>query len=139
MNKTTYEDYKYCIQDVTKLYIGSKYNFGELLDAEAVPFKLKLVMRQYVMPEADLEDTLETHFYYLDPKSFLVQIYGQLSLKVKINLLTKKKTTGGNIRQEYTTKVLSIKDLTAMSVEEKEKAGVVIQEIIISKLALMGF
>lgn len=139
MNKTTYEDYKYCIQDVTKLYIGSKYHFGELLDAEAVPFKLKLVMRQYVMPEADLEDTLETHFYYLDPKSFLVQIYGQLSLKVKINLLTKKKTTGGNIRQEYTTKVLSIKDLTAMSVEEKEKAGVVIQEIIISKLALMGF
>ena len=95
MNKTTYEDYKYCIQDVTKLYIGSKYNFGELLDAEAVPFKLKLVMRQYVMPEADLEDTLETHFYYLDPKSFLVQIYGQLSLKVKINLLTKKKTTLG--------------------------------------------
>lgn len=37
------------------------------------------------------------------------------------------------------TKELNIRELTAMTPEEKEAKGVVIQEISMSKLALAGF
>ncbi len=139
MNKTIYEDYKYCMQDVGTVYIGSKFTMEELRENQNIPFKFQLVVERYILPESDLEDTLETHLYYLAEKSFLVRIYEQLKGKVKVNILEEKKTLGGKVRKEYTTKMIPIRQLASMTVEEKERAGVVVQELAISKLALMGF
>ncbi len=139
MNKTVYEDYKYCMQDVGTVYIGCKYSFQELLDDNTIPFKFQLLVERYILPEADLEDSMETHLYYLPEKSFLVKIYEQLRAKVKINIIEEKKSLTGKVKKEYTTKLVSIRTLAQMSVTEKEQAGVVVQELAISKLALMGF
>ena len=139
MSKTVYEDYKYCMQDVGTVYIGTKYTFQELLDSDMIPFKFQLVVERYIMPEADLEDSLESHLYYLSEKSFLVKIYGQLKMRVKINIIEEKKSLTGKVKKEYTTKVVPISTLAKMSVADKEAAGVVVQEMAISKLALMGF
>lgn len=139
MSKTVYEDYKYCMQDVGTVYIGTKYTFQELLDSDTVPFKFQLLVERYIMPEADLEDSLESHLYYLTEKSFLVKIYEQLKMKVKINIIEEKKSLTGKSKKEYTTKLVPIHTLAQMSVADKEAAGVVVQEIAISKLALMGF
>ena len=139
MSKTVYEDYKYCMQEISTVYIGTKYSFQELLEDNAIPFKFQLLVERYILPEADLRDSLETHLYYLQEKSFLVRIYEQLKAKVKINIIEEKKTLTGKTKKEYTTKVIPIGQLTAMTVEEKELAGVVVQELAISKLALMGF
>lgn len=139
MSKTVYEDYKYCMQDVGTVYIGTKFTFQELLDSDIIPFKFQLLVERYIMPEADLEDTLESHLYYLQEKSFLVKIYEQLKMKVKINIIEEKKSLTGKCKREYTTKVVSIRTLAQMSVTDKEAVGVVVQEISISKLALMGF
>ena len=139
MSKTVYEDYKYCMQDIGTVYIGTKFTFQELLDSDTVPFKFQLVVERYIMPEADLEDSLETHLYYLTEKSFLVRIYEQLKMKVKINIIEEKKSLTGKSKREYTTKVVPIRVLAQMSVADKEAAGVVVQEMAISKLALMGF
>lgn len=139
MNKTIYEDYKYCMQDVSSVYIGSKYTFREIRDESTIPFKFQLLVERYILPEADLEDTLETQLYYLQDTSFIVKIYEQLKGRVKINILEDKKTLTGKVKREYTTKLIPIRQLVEMSVEDKEKAGVVVQELVISKLALMGF
>lgn len=139
MNKTVYEDYKYCMQDVGNVYIGSKYTFEELLGENTVPFKFQLLVERYIMPEADMEDSLESHLYYLSGKSFLVKIYEQLKAKVKVNIIEEKKSFLGKREKVYTTKMLPIRSLAEMSVEEKQQAGVVVQELIVSKLALMTF
>lgn len=139
MDKTVYEDYKYCMQDVGNLYIGSKYTMEELLEDETVPFKFRLVIERYILPKADLQDTLETHLYYLEEKSFHVKIYRQLKARVKVNLIQEKKGLGGRAKREYTTKLLPIEQLVKLSVEEKERMGMVVQELVLSKLALMGF
>ena len=86
-----------------------------------------------------MEDSLESHLYYLSEKSFLVKIYGQLKMRVKINIIEEKKSLTGKVKKEYTTKVVPISTLAKMSVADKEAAGVVVQEMAISKLALMGF
>ena len=139
MKKTVYEDYKYSMQDTGKVYVGSKYTLDEILEAEDMPFKFRLIVERYILPEADLQDTLETHLYYLEPKSFIVKIYKQLKAKVKVNIIEEKKHLLGGSKKQYVTKLMTVEELTAMSAEEKEKKGVVVQELIMSKLALMAF
>lgn len=139
MNKTIYEDYKYCIQDVSTVYVGSRYTMEELLADETIPFKFQLVVERYILPKADPEDTLETHLYYLEKGSFLVKIYRQLKARVKVNVIREKKSLTGKMKKEYTTILMPVEELVKMSVGEKEKKGLVVQELVISKLALMGF
>ncbi len=154
MNKTVYEDGKYCVQDTGTLYIGTKYTLGEILEEEEIPFKFRLLLERYILPEAHPEDTLETHLYYLDPKLFLTKIYRQLKARVRINILEEKKPAGAKLLKgkgskardrdpraaiSYATKTLTVEELAAMPPEEKESRGVVIQELFVSKLALMVF
>lgn len=136
--KTVYEDYKYCIQDISTLYVGSHYTFGELLDRDDVMFKFQLVVERYLLPESDREDTLETHLYYLDPKSFLVKIYRQLRARVKVCVLEDKRTLTGKTERRYVTKVMRLEELVKIPPAEKERQGMVIQELSMSKLALMA-
>ena len=139
MHKTVYEDYKYHLQDTGNLYIGAKYTLEEIIDEEMIPFKFRLIVERYLLPEADLQDTLETHLYYLEPKSFLVKIYKQLKAKAKINIIEEKHGLFGGSKKQYTTKMVTMEELSAMSVQEKEEKGVVVQELRMSKLALMTF
>ena len=136
MQKTVYENYKYSLQDTAKVYIGAKYTFAELLEQDEVAFKFRLIVERYILAEkeVDPEDTLETHLYYLKPDSFLVKIYDRIKTRVKINIIEEKKGIFGRGKKE-----LNIRELTAMTPEEKEAKGVVIQEISMSKLALAGF
>ena len=78
MQQAVYEDYKYSIQDTNRIYVGCKYTFREFLDEDEILFKLRMIIERYVLPDADPEDTLETHLYYLAPESFLVKIYKQM-------------------------------------------------------------
>ncbi|MBO4982368.1 MAG: hypothetical protein J6C84_10860 [Lachnospiraceae bacterium] len=137
MKSTVYEDYKYSMQDVSGLYIGTRYTFGELLKEEMIPFKFRLIVEHYILPKADLEDTLETHLYYLEPDSFLVQIYTQLKARIKVNVIEEKKTPFGKPKKQYVTKIMTAQQLVGISPTEKERLGMVVQELKVSKLAMM--
>jgi hypothetical protein len=139
MNKSTYEDYKYSMQDTSSLYIGAKYTFGEIIENEEIYFKFRLIVEKYILPESDAEDTLESHLYYLDAKSFLVKIYDQLKARVKVSVIEEKKSLTGKKKKQYVTKILKIHELVSMSAAEKEQCGMIIQELKISKLAMMTF
>lgn len=141
MQKTVYENYKYSLQDTAKVYIGAKYTFAELLDQDEVAFKFRLIVERYILAEkeVDPQDTLETHLYYLKPDSFLAKIYDRIKARVKINIIEEKKRIFGRGKKRYVTKELNIRELVAMTPEEKEAKGVVIQEISMSKLALAAF
>lgn len=139
MQKTVYEEYKYSMQDTSFLYIGTKYTLEELICEDEISFKFRLIVERYILPEADAQDTLESHLYYLEPKSFLVKIYKQVKAKVKINIIEEKRTLTGGKKKQYVTKLLTVEELAAMPVSEKEAKGVVVQELRMSKLALMAF
>ncbi len=139
MQKTFYEDGKYTMQDVGNIYIGSKYTLDEILENDEISFKFRLITERYILPEADREDTLESHLYYLDRKSFLCKIYKQIKAKVKINIIESKEKNGQVVSSKYVTKVMSVEELAEIPLEEKEKLGVVVQELSASKFALMTF
>ncbi len=133
-----YEDYKYNMQDTGRVYVGCKYTFGEFLEEEEISFKFRMVVQKYILPEADLEDNLETHLYYLPEDSFLVKLYRQMKARVRISILEEKKSLFGKCTKAYATRQVTVEELAAMTPEEKEACGVVIQEISVSKLALAG-
>lgn len=138
MQTTQYDDYKYGMQDTTRIYIGSKYTFAELMKAESIVFKFQLMVKKYILPEVDPEDTLESHLYYLEPDTFLVELYTQLKARVKVNVIKTKVSLTGKMTNEYVTKTLTVEELSKISPEKKEEQGMVIQELSVSKLALLS-
>lgn len=138
-NVSSYEDFKYVMQDTGNLYLGAKYTYEELLAAEMTPFKLKAIINHYVLKETSPETTLESQFYYLDRDSFLYEVFYQLKTKVKVQIQTVKKSIFGKEKIRYEEQILSLKDLTDMNLAKKKASGVIIREIIISKLGMMTF
>lgn len=132
-------DFKYVMQDAGSVYLGARFSFSELLEAEMVPFKLKAIISHYVLKEAQPETTLESQFYYLEKGTFLYQVFDQLKIKIKVNVLEEKTTLFGKKKSKYVEKKLNLKELTDMNLARKKMTGIIIREIIVSKLAMMGF
>lgn len=133
------KDYKYMMQDTGNVYIGARFSYKELIEEETIPFKFKVIVERYIKQDLDDSVTLESHFYYMQPEGFAFQSYRQLRTKVKYNELITKKNIFGKTVKRYVTKVLPIEKFAVLSVEEKKKKSVMIQEIILSKLGLMTF
>ncbi len=128
-------DFKYYMQDIERNYFGAKYNYLELLDNEMVPFKFKTIITKYLKDEVDLETSLESHFYYMTSETFDYRVYKQLKTRVRVSQYKNpsKKEKG------FTEKVYTITQLVNIPASEKEESGMLIRELIISKLALFGF
>ncbi|MDE5598931.1 MAG: hypothetical protein K2J04_14030 [Lachnospiraceae bacterium] len=132
-------DFKYYMQDVGTLYFGARYSYEELMAHEMVPFKFKSIIEHYITKDTQLDTTLESQFYYMTDDLFSYRTYMQLKAKVKISLLVEKKPLFGTKKSVYRTRVLSLDEFVRMNLAQKKKCGVIIQEIILSKLALMSF
>lgn len=133
--KTVYEDFKYCIQEISTVYIGAKYTLREIIDSDDIPFKFRMLVNRDILPQSDLEDSLETLFYYIPEDSFLINIFEHIKLKVKVSVI-EERGLGRFKRSKYVQKYISSKELAKISVEDKKKMGLVVCEISINKLAL---
>lgn len=131
--------YKYVMQDNTKLYLGAKYTYEEVLEEENVPFKLKAILQRYILTDLDVQTSLESHFYYMNEKNFDFKTFQQLKTKIKVSRLVRKNTLLGKESTKFQEEVFSLEKFVEMSAQEKEANGIFIQEISFSKLALMSF
>lgn len=136
---TEYQDYKYVLQDTVYLYLGAKYTYEELIENDDVPFKLKTIIERYIRPETDMGTSLESHFYYMDSHGFVYQAYKQLKIKIKASILEEKKSVSGKSKAGYVTKNYKLESFVQLTPAEKEKLGMVIQEIGMSKMSLLTF
>jgi len=148
-NVTRYDDFKYVLQDVGSLYLGAGFSYEELLSQELVPFKLKAILSRYVLKEAAPETTLESQFYYLEAGTFLYEVFSQLKIQVKVQEQVVKKrarwpfaNAAGKASKEkylYQEKVYSLKELAGINLARKKACGMLVREIIVSKLGMMTF
>ncbi len=129
------DDFKYYMQDIERHYFGCRYNYNELLGNEMIPFKFKTIISKHMKDDVDLNTTLESHLYYLTDDNFDYEIYKQLKGRVRVseykNPLAREKG--------FKEKVYTIPELVRISKESKEDRGMIIRELIISKLALFAF
>lgn len=132
-------DFKYVIMDTGNIYIGARFSYKELLTQEMLPFKLKTILNRYILKEANPDTTLESEFYYMKKDTFLYDTFCQLKVKVKVNVLVEKKTLFGKTGSRYEEKILKLKELTEINLAKKKASGMIVREIIVSKLGLMTF
>ena len=132
-------DFKYVMIDTGNVYLGARFTFGELMEQELVPFKLKTIIRRYLLPETTEDTSLESQFYYLEKDTVLFETFKQLRIRVKVNVQEEKKTLFGKKVFQYREKILSLNELTDTNLARKKATGMIIREIIISKLGLMTF
>lgn len=139
MMQYQYDDFKYFMQDVSTLYLGAYYNYEELMANEMVPFKLKSIIEHYIMKDTQADTTLESQFYYMTDDSFSYRTYMQLKAKVKVCMYVEKKSFLGKEKMAYKNTVIPLADFVQMNLAQKKKYSVKVQEVIISKLAMMAF
>lgn len=137
--ETENRDYKYFMQDAGNIYLGAKLSYAEILQDEMVNFKYKSIVEHYILKDTDPETTLESQLYYMTREQFSYRTYEQLKARVKVSVLTEKKSLFGKKKTGYVTKLCKLEELVDMNLAQKKAKGVVIQELAISKLALMTF
>ena len=129
------EDFKYCMQDMERDYFGARYTYQELMQNELVPFKFKTIIERYLVRDIDRDTSLESHFYHMTRENPEYRVYRQLKARVRVTQIKNRKSS----QTEYTEKVYTLEQLTALSQEKKLEKGIAIREIILSKLALFAF
>ena len=128
-------DFKYYMQDIERHYFGCRSSYRYLLDNENVPFKFKSVITKYLKDNVDYDTTLESHLYYMEKDSFDYEVYKQLKARVRVVLYKDP------LRKEkgFKEKLLTIEQLVKIPVSEKESQGMIVRELVLSKLALFAF
>lgn len=129
------DDFKYYMQDIERHYFGCRYNYNELLGNEMVPFKFKTIISKHMKDDVDLDTTLESHLYYLTDDTFDYEIYKQLKGRVRVSEYKNPLAREKGFRE----KVYTIPELVRISKDSKEERGIIVRELIISKLALFAF
>lgn len=132
-------DFKYILQDAGAIYVGARYSYAELLEEETAAFKLKTIISHYLLKEVDASSTLESHFYYMTEDSFAYQTFRELKVKVKVSIPGEKRSLTGKVRSYYRDKIYTLKELADLNLARKKQMGIIIREIIFSKLGLMTF
>lgn len=133
------DDFKYFMQDVGNVYLGAKFSYAEIMGHEMVNFKYKSIVEHYIFKDTAPETTLESQLYYMTPDQFSYRTYMQLKAKVKVSTLVQKKQLFGKTKTVYENKVMKLSELTGMNLAQKKQCGMVIHELILSKLAIMAF
>lgn len=133
------DDFKYFMQDSSFIYLGAKFSYAEILAQEMVSFKYKSIVEHYIMKDTDSETTLESQLYYMTPDQFSYKTYLQLKARVKVSMLVQKKRLFGGEKTVYENKVMKLNEFVDMNLAKKKQCGMVVQELALSKLALMAF
>jgi hypothetical protein len=135
----SYEDYKYVLQDTYHIFIGAQYTIEELIDNEDIPIKLRIILERYLYTEETKDITLGDYFHDLQDKSLFFRVYKQLKTKLRVSMKEEKKGRLAKTAPPFETVTLSLEALMKMTPEEKQSKELMIQEVIISKLAMMSF
>lgn len=133
------KDFKYILQDTSYVYLGARFSYSELLEEEMISFKLKTIISRYILKDMDASTTLESQFYYMTEDSFSYQTYRELKVKVKVSVPEVKKSLLGKERTVYKDQVYKLKDFVELNLAKKKQMGIIVREIVISKLGLMSF
>lgn len=131
------EDFKYYMQDMSKIYLGGSLSYDEIFENDDVPFKFKAIISHYLYKEVNGSMTLAEHILSMDSKSFSYMTYHQLKVKVKLTFIDHISEKSGKITNY--NKIVKIEELTADPNINWSFDNIFVEEIIISKIGLMSF
>lgn len=131
------DDFKYVIQDTGSVYFGRELSYTEMMARDDVPFKFKAIINGHIAKDTDLDLKISMHLLEMDTQSFTYRIFEQLKLAVRVCYKTRKRSITGRQTDRWVHKVCPVKQFCAQYRDKVKAHQAVIEEISISKLALM--
>ena len=130
-------DFKYVIQDTGHVYFGKELTYQEILDRDDVPFKFKAIISAYVTKDTPLDVKFTDHILTVSEDAFSYRIYEQLKLQVRLFYGEERKGFGGKLKKKWIHKVCSFDEFQKNYAQAVREQGAQIEDVSISKLALM--
>lgn len=124
-------DYKHVIQDMTNLYIGGKLSYDEIMDMDEIPFKLKVILSQYILKEIAGDTTLENHIFYMKPEDMAYMIYKKLKVKFRLYVFDEEK-------QSYVSHDYKIEEIVANEYLHQNMNTIFVEEMHVYKINLLA-
>jgi len=128
-----YIDYKYLIQDLTKMYIGAAYTYRELLNNEEVSFKLRSMIGKVMMKEVDGDTKISDHLFFIEKDSMTYMTLKTLKAKFKLNVFREDANHG---KGGYVNEIYTIDKIIDDEFLQTHRDTIFVEEMIISKLSL---
>lgn len=131
------DDFKYIIQDTNCVYFGRELTYAEMLDKEEVPFKWKAIVNTHIAKDMNLNQKMTEHILTVSDKEFSYRIFEQLKMTVRVCYKIQKKGFGGRQKEKWIHKACPFKSFCSEYRDKVIKGEMMIEDISISKLALM--
>lgn len=130
-------DFKYVIQDVGHIYFGKELSYEEMMQMEGIPFKFKAIIGSYIGKDTELTKKMTEHLFVIKPEEFSYHIFEQLKLQIRFFYKEEKTGLFSQKREKWIHKTCNMKDFMQNYKKMVESGEAVIEELSISKLALM--
>ena len=126
-------DFKYVLQDVSKVYIGAKFTYQEMMEEEAVPFKLKAILSHYILKEVAGDTTPENHIFFIRHTDISCLVYRQLKAKFKLDFPVRTPRGTWQYKSGYHTidEILEKEDWRA------KRDEIIVEEMVVTKMHIM--
>nr|WP_325239788.1 hypothetical protein [uncultured Oscillibacter sp.] len=126
-------DFKYVMQDVSKVYIGAKYTYQEMMDTDEIPFKLKAILSHYILKEVAGDTTPENHIFYIKDTDLSYLVYKQMKARFKLDFPVRSPKGTWQYRSEYHT----IEEIAGNAAWKEKQDEIVVEEMVLTKLHMM--
>ncbi len=124
-------DFKYVIQDLSKVYIGANYTYEELQNEDDMPVKMKEAAFRVFSMETSLETTIAGHLLTIKNTDRSYFVYRQMRLKLKVTSLIKDKNG-------FNTGYYKLDEFMTHLQQKAVQGECFIEELEIKKLYLAG-
>ncbi|MDD6715475.1 MAG: hypothetical protein PUF49_03765 [Firmicutes bacterium] len=136
--ETQGNDYKYIMEGLTDIAVGARYTYAELEDNPELSYKFRCIIKRFFEQEVGRETSLESHLYYMKPEDESCRIYTQIKAKVRVYCPVTSKSSG-RTKTIYKEQTLAADELSKIPLSEKNRRGMIVHELQLSKLGLMTF
>ena len=127
------QDFKYVMQDVSRVYIGAKFTYQEMMDTDEIPFKLKAIFSHYILKEVAGDTTPENHIFYMNDTDLSYMVYRQLKVRFKLDFPVLSSKGKWEYRSEYHT----IEEIVGNGQWKERRDEIVVEEMVLTKLHIM--
>ena len=131
--ETENRDFKYVMQDVSRVYIGAKYTYREMMDSDEIPCKLKAILSHYILKEVAEDTTPENHIFYIRDTDLSYMVYRQLKARFQMDIPVLSKRGTWQYRREYHT----IDEIIRHAEWKARQDEIIVGEIVLTKLHIM--
>lgn len=126
-------DFKYVLQDVSKVYIGAKFTYQEMMEEEAVPFKLKAILSHYILKEVAGDTTPENHLFFIRDTDISCLVYRQLKARFKLDFPVRTAKGAWQYKSSYHT----IDEILKQEDWRSRKDEIIVEEMVLTKMHIM--